>query len=86
MRLLLTFVVTLTLGIGLALWAPFSPATIDCAPESHLVQPGDTLWSIAREHCPGYDTREVVYQLEQELTRAGRPANQIYPGQLIPLP
>ncbi len=86
MRLLVGVIAALTLGIGLALWSPFAPATINCTPEKHIVQPGESLWSIAREHCPGYDTREVVYQLEQELTRAGRPATQIYPGQLLTLP
>ena len=51
----------LALGLGLAVAADGdtrSPTTI-------VVQPGDTLWSIASEHYPGDDVRVRVQDIEQ---------------------
>jgi Tfp pilus assembly protein FimV len=47
----------------------------------YVVQPGDTLWSIARKVAPGGDTREVVGRLAES---AGGAA--LVPGQRIELP
>lgn len=40
-----------------------TPAAGTSSAEVHVVQPGDTLWSIAREIAPGQDARIVVDQL-----------------------
>lgn len=40
-----------------------SPASVAGAPAVHVVQPGDTLWSIAREVAPDADVRLVVDRL-----------------------
>ncbi|WP_018133343.1 LysM peptidoglycan-binding domain-containing protein [Effusibacillus pohliae] len=30
-----------------------------------VVQPGDTLWSIAKENCPGKNIQEAIYQIQK---------------------
>jgi hypothetical protein len=51
------------------------------APEVYVVQPGDTLWSIADQVAPGADRRDVVGRLTDA---AGGSA--LVPGQRIELP
>ncbi len=48
-----------------------------------VVQPGDTLWSIAAAHYPAADPRERVEAIE-ELNGLGGP--QISPGETLALP
>jgi nucleoid-associated protein YgaU len=45
-------------------------------PASHVVRPGETLWSIARALEPGRDPREVVFRIQQ--------ANRVDPARLVP--
>lgn len=51
------------------------------AQSSHVVQPGDTLWSLARRLQPGGDVRPLVHELSRRT--AGRPLRA---GQRIELP
>ena len=51
------------------------------APEVYVVQPGDTLWSIADAVAPDVDRRDVVAQLSDA---AG--GSDLVPGQRIELP
>jgi len=51
-------------------------------PQSYLVQPGDTLWSIATAHYAG-DPREGVWEIEKRNHLAGA---TIEPGQQLVLP
>jgi len=51
-------------------------------PQSYLVQPGDTLWSIATAHYAG-DPREGVWEIEKRNHLAG---TTIEPGQHLVLP
>jgi nucleoid-associated protein YgaU len=51
------------------------------APEVYVVQPGDTLWSIADRVAPDVDRRDVVSQLTDA---AG--GSDLVPGQRIELP
>ncbi len=51
------------------------------APEVYVVQPGDTLWSIADAVAPDVDRRDVVAQLSDS---AG--GSDLVPGQRIELP
>lgn len=49
-----------------------------------VVQPGDTLWDLAREHGPeGADLRRTVYEIR---TLNGLVDAQIHPGQHLLLP
>jgi nucleoid-associated protein YgaU len=43
------------------------PAVVPIATVSHIVQPGDTLWSIARAWQPNGDVRAVVDRLSAEV-------------------
>ena len=58
-----------------------SSAVASTATPTVVVQPGDTLWSIAEEVAPGTDARIVVDQLIQ--LNGGRP---IVPGQELVVP
>jgi LysM domain len=71
-RLVVTTVVTLAvaglltvLGAGAGGAAPPAPATAATGPAAVVVQPGDTLWSIARRVAPDRDTRQVVDDLRR---------------------
>jgi hypothetical protein len=46
-----------------------------------VVQPGDTLWSIAQRAVPGHDVRPVVDRMEQMLG-----TSVVRAGELIPVP
>ena len=48
-----------------------------------IVQPGDTLWDIARDLAPGSDPRETVQRL---LDLNGLPSPFIVPGQELAVP
>jgi hypothetical protein len=43
---------------------------------THVVAPGDTLWSIARDLEPSRDPRDVVFEIAE--------ANGVDPGSLVP--
>jgi LysM repeat protein len=64
-------------------WAVFARASESAGrPEAYVVEPGDSLWSIAAERYPG-DPREGVWKLRR-VNHLGSPA--IYPGQELLLP
>jgi len=65
--------------------APGQPAIVmvDATPvaaATHLVQPGDTLWSVARRLQPDGDVRPLVARL-----RAAAGGGQLVPGQRLRL-
>lgn len=75
---LLVAVVVLAVAVGLAVQAlrgltdlgPTGPRRVDTGPapvagEEYVVQPGDTLWSIAEQIAPGSDPRPVVDALRE---------------------
>ena len=81
MRRLLAAVAAVSLfGVGLALGAHGSTSA---GYATVVVQPGDTLWSIAVEHYPADDVRVRVDDIEQANGLAG-PAIQV--GQTLRLP
>lgn len=47
------------------------------------VESGDTVWTIATEHCGDRDVRDVVYEIAQE---NGLNQYRIYPGQILRVP
>lgn len=71
----IVFVAAHVAGAGAALEGP------PPAPVVYVVQPGDSLWSIAKAVAPGDDTREVVGRLSKV---AGGAA--LHPGQRLELP
>ena len=81
MRRLLAAVAAVSLfGVGLALGAHGSTSA---GYTTVIVQPGDTLWSIATEHYPNDDVRVRVDDIEQANGLAG-PTIQV--GQTLRLP
>lgn len=81
----LLFVLCL-LGVGLlaALAAPATQAARTPAPpEVAVVQPGDTLWSVAARHAPSDDPYGII----EEIRRLNDlPDHTIHPGQQLVLP
>jgi len=60
--------------------AVVTPAAVDGSAAVHVVQPGDTLWSIAAVVAPGSDPRPIVDELARRSGGAG-----LQPGQRIAL-
>ena len=79
-RLLAAVAAVLFLGLGLALAAR---GNSDTGYTTFVVQPGDTLWSIASERYPGDDVRSRVQDIEQANALPG-PAIKV--GQTLKLP
>jgi LysM repeat protein len=61
--------------------APHQAPPVLVSERIHVVQPGDTLWSIARTLQPEGDVRRLVQQLSSQLDGAG-----LQVGQRIVLP
>ncbi len=73
---------TVVAALSLALWASFARSSDASGPElRYLVQPADTLWSIAASRYD--DPREGVYELRERNRLAG---TIIVPGQVLILP
>lgn len=51
--------------------------------ETHVVEPGDTLWTIAQSVDAKHDTRAVVDEIER---LNGLGTSEIYPGQSLVVP
>ena len=68
--------------LAVLLWAAFARSSDASGPErSYVVQPQDTLWSIAAR---GYsDPREGVWEIQQ---RNGLQQTVLVPGQVLVLP
>ena len=69
-------------ALGIFLWATFARSSDASGPERrYVVQPADTLWSIASS---GYaDPREGVWEIKE---RNGLKGATIVPGQVLVLP
>ena len=69
-------------ALGIFLWAAFARSSDASGPERHyIVQPYDTLWSIAAS---GYnDPRQGVWEIKE---RNGLRGVTIVPGQMLVLP
>ena len=74
--------ILLLAAVGILLWAAFARSSDASGPEQrYVVQPYDTLWSIA---AVGYaDPREGVWEIRE---RNGLDGSTIVPGQVIVLP
>lgn len=69
-------------AVSVFLWAAFARSSDASGPErSYVVQPYDTLWSIAAAGYP--DPREGVWEIER---RNGLRGAAIVPGQVLVLP
>ena len=69
-------------AVGILIWAAFARTSDASQPErTYVVQPYDTLWSIASK---GYaDPRQGIWEIKQ---RNGLRSATIVPGQVIVLP
>ncbi|MBD0338931.1 MAG: LysM peptidoglycan-binding domain-containing protein [Thermoleophilia bacterium] len=78
------FVRILTLAlVVLVAWAVLARTSEGAGPErSYVVQPGDTLWTIAADNYAG-DPRAGIWEIRQ---RNGLPGSLIQPGQRLVLP
>ncbi len=81
--LLAMLVALLALGIDAARSAAASERGEPSGHATRTVQPGDTLWEIARDVAPDSDPRETVQRL---LDLNGLPSPVIFPGQELALP
>ncbi len=69
--------------VALVAWAVLARGSEGAGPErTHVVQPGDTLWTIAASHSSG-DPREAVWRIRE---RNGLDGALIRPGQRLVLP
>ncbi|MFD0817307.1 LysM peptidoglycan-binding domain-containing protein [Micromonospora zhanjiangensis] len=76
------FLLSLT-GLVLVL-APASRAGGPPGPDPvDVVQPGDTLWSVAERHLPGRDPFATIAEIRR---LNGLPDNVVHPGQRLALP
>lgn len=78
------FVRILVIGlIAVVAWAGFAHTSEGAGRErAYVVQPADTLWSIAASHYAG-DPREAIWRLQQ---RNGLDGTTLVPGQRLVLP
>ena len=74
--------ILIVVAIGVVLWASFARSSDASGPEQrYVVQPHDTLWSIASS---GYsDPREGVWEIQQRNDLEG---TVLVPGQVLVLP
>ena len=78
--------VILALAVAMFLYLYVDDTTSTELPDPnpvYVVRPGDTLWSIAREHYPDADPRAAVYAIRQ--LNDVRP-EAIRPGDILMLP
>ena len=74
--------ILLVVAVSLFLWASFARSSDASGPEGrYVVQPADTLWSIAASRYG--DPREGVYELRKRNDLNG---TTIVPGQVLVLP
>ena len=74
--------ILLLAAVGILLWAAFARSSDASQPErSYVVQPYDTLWSIASDEYA--DPREGVWEIKE---RNGLRGATIAPGQVLVLP
>ncbi len=85
----------LVLGLGcvfvlMAGWLTLGSGTADAAPESTgsathsvVVQPGETLWSLAASVAPQSDPREFILRV-REMNAIG--TDHVFPGQTLIIP
>jgi nucleoid-associated protein YgaU len=74
--------ILMLVAVGILLWAAFARSSDASGPERrYVVQPHDTLWSIASS---GYnDPRQGVWEIKE---RNGLSGATIVPGQVLVLP
>ena len=73
----------LVLVVALVAWAALAHGSEGAGPErTYVVQPGDTLWTIAAASSPG-DPRKAVWGIRE---RNGLDGGLIHPGQRLVLP
>ena len=82
------FDLVVTVTIGIVIVAVMIGLALQPQPTHELVevviQPGDTLWSLATTHYPGKDPREVVYIMRE--ANGGLDPGAIRPGDVVLIP
>jgi len=70
--------------VGLVNPSPWVGSAAATGPRlTHVVAPGETLWSLAERHAGRQDPRDYIYDLERLNNLGPRP---IYPGERLLLP
>ena len=92
-RLVRTVVVTLALLVALAAAVVAGVPSVAAgdgaavpATASVVVQPGQTLWQVARQVAPGTDIRETVARIKDLNGLSGAAGDVVQPGQLLVVP
>jgi hypothetical protein len=92
-RLARTLVVSLallvTLAVALAWHAPAGTAgtaSTGRATSTVVVQPGQTLWDVARSVAPNSDIRETVARIKGLSDLSGPSSSTVHPGQQLVVP
>jgi LysM repeat protein len=75
--------ILLIAALALIAWAALARASHGAGPEQrYVVEPGDTLWTIATTHYAG-DPRDAIYRIDRRNHLGG---SVIVPGQRLVLP
>ncbi len=83
-RAVLWLTALLVAGLGLVLAAPASEAADPAGPDrTVVVQPGDTLWSIAQRYVPGGDPYATIDEIRR---LNGLPGYTVQAGEKLTLP
>ena len=85
LALLVALVTAVVAGVGVGASQAGDGAAVP-ATATVVVQPGQTLWGVARSVAPGADVRETVARIKELSGLSGAGADTVRPGQQLVVP